>query len=224
MRGGCGCLRAFHEIVTLFEKRFLRLTPSPAKEARQILRRGCENAHSTPRLNLMFERHCMHSLLLLQLQPLSLSLGSGPSSTAHRKRVMRTQASKRQAGHVACGEGVDDNRLSPMRPTRGDLHPPIIGWISQRSRQSQIVYPILTRCMLGMELRTKGSIKMSISFSASLFRACTLWALPACETKSADSQSRPSSPLLLSLCFKNNRHFRGYFEQRGVFLLRYVHE
>ena len=83
---------------------------------------------ATPRLNLTFERHCMHSLLRFQLQTLSLSLslGSGPSSTAHRKRVMRTQASKRQAGHVACGEGVDDNRLSPMRPTRGDLHPPLL--------------------------------------------------------------------------------------------------
>ena len=104
---------------------------------------------ATPRLNLMFERHCMHSLLLLQLQPLSLSIGSGPSSNAHRKRVMRTQAGKRQAGHVACGGGVDDNRLSPMRPTRGDLHPPIIGWISQRSRHSQSVHPIRTRCILG---------------------------------------------------------------------------
>ena len=50
---------------------------------------------------------------------------------------------------------------------------------------------------------------------------CTLWGLPACSTKSADSQSRPSS-FLLSLSFKNNRHFRGYFEQGGFSFSRWM--
>ena len=50
---------------------------------------------------------------------------------------------------------------------------------------------------------------------------CTLWGLPACSTKSADSQSRPSS-FLLSLFFKNNRHFRGYFEQGGFSFSRWM--